>query len=107
MVLPHQIDHIIPLKHHGSELLDNLALACSACNNHKGTNLVGVDTRSKKVVRLFDPRHDHWRTHFRWNGAVLVGKTAIGRVTVDVLSINLGYRVELRQELIQMKLFRA
>ena len=105
--MPHQLDHIVPIKHHGSELLENLALACSACNNHKGTNLVGVDVKTKKVIRLYDPRNDRWRAHFRWNGPLLVGKTAIGRVTVDVLSINLNYRIELRQELIQLKLFRS
>jgi hypothetical protein len=38
--------------------------------------------------------------HFEWNGPVVVGRTAIGRATVDVLKINLPERVEHRRLLI-------
>jgi len=35
----HQIDHIIADQHKGATTLDNLALACLPCNNHKGPNI--------------------------------------------------------------------
>jgi hypothetical protein len=40
------------------------------------------------MVRLFNPRLDQWSYHFEWRGPLLTGKTEIGRVTVQVLSIN-------------------
>lgn len=98
-LLTFQIDHIIARKHHGTDDPDNLAFTCFACNNHKGTNVAGVDEESSEVVRLFHPRRDTWIDHFEWNGALLAGRTPIGRVTVDVLGINLPHRVELRETL--------
>ena len=52
------------------------------------------------MTRLFNPRTDNWHDHFTWNGPRLVGKTAIGRVTIDVLKINLDYRLVIRAALI-------
>lgn len=99
--LPFAIDHIIARKHRGPTRSSNLCLACFACNNHKGTNLTGIDPKTKKIVSLFNPRRHRWQRHFRWDGPVLVGLTPVGRATVLVLEINLDYRVELRQELIE------
>lgn len=39
-------------------------------------------------MRLFHPRHDIWAQHFDWSGPELKALTAIGRVTIEVLSIN-------------------
>jgi len=78
---------------------------CSFCNNHKGTNLSGVDPKTKRIVRLFNPRRHSWHRHFHWDGPLLVGRTAIGRATILVLEINLDYRVDLRQELIDEGVF--
>lgn len=99
-LLTFQIDHIIARKHHGADELVNLALACFACNNHKGPNIAGMDSETREVVRLFHPRQDIWEDHFEWNGAMLLGRTPIGRATIDVLGINLPHRVRLRQMLI-------
>jgi hypothetical protein len=99
-ILTFQIDHIIARKHHGTDELENLALACFACNNHKGPNIAGVDPETGEIVRLFHPRQDHWRDHFEWREAGLLGRTPIGRVTIDVLAINLPYRIQLRRTLI-------
>lgn len=41
-----------------------------------------------------------WSKHFRWNGPVLVGRTAVGRTTIGVLQINHEDRVDLRQSLL-------
>jgi len=101
--LPHQIDHIMALKHRGPTRASNLALSCFACNNHKGPNIAGIDPESRTVVRLFHPRRHKWSRHLRWDGPVLRGLSPIGRATVAVLEINLPYRIALRQALIQAK----
>jgi hypothetical protein len=51
------------------------------------------------------PRRHKWATHFRWEGPYLIGRTAIGRVTVALLHINDEYRVELREMLIEEGVF--
>jgi 5-methylcytosine-specific restriction endonuclease McrA len=99
--LTFQIEHVIPRKHHGVDAAENLALACFACNNHNGTNLSGFDPQTGEMTRLFHPRHDTWEEHFDWQRGRLVGRTAIGRTTIDVLAINLSYRVELRLALME------
>ena len=95
-LLPFQMDHIIARVHGGASSWDNLALACFACNNHKGTNLAGRDSETGKIVRLFHPRRHSWKTHFRREGPRIVGRTPIGRATVAVLAFNLLHRVALR-----------
>ncbi|MFO0812426.1 MAG: HNH endonuclease signature motif containing protein [Gemmatales bacterium] len=95
----HEIDHIIAEKHRGMTTLDNLALACFACNNHKGPNIAGIDPITGHVVRLFHPRVDTWNEHFQWRGAYLEGLTAIGRATIQVLEINLRHRLLHREAL--------
>jgi hypothetical protein len=60
---------------------------------------------TRKVTPLFNPRRHKWDRHFRWEGPLLVGKTALGRVTVAVLEINFPERVQLRQSLIDEGVF--
>jgi hypothetical protein len=103
--LPFQLDHVIAEKHEGETSLDNLAYSCLDCNSFKGPNLAGRDTETEEIVRLFDPRRDRWRDHFRWDGAVLCALTAIGRVTIAVLRINLPYRVAVRSSLMEEGVF--
>jgi hypothetical protein len=100
-----QIDHIIAEQHGGLTVASNLALACLADNNHKGPNLAGVDPRSGKKVWLFNPRRHKWSRHFCWRGALLVGRTAIGRATVAVLAMNLQHRLAQRAALIAEGVF--
>src|SRR5436309_12248135 len=87
-VVPLHLEHITARKHHGPTRASNLALACHHDNYHKGTDLVGIDPRTEKRVPLFNPRRHKWQHHFRWEGVILIGKTAIGRATVDVLAMN-------------------
>jgi hypothetical protein len=101
----HEIDHVIARKHAGPTVAANLALACFPCNNHKGTNLAGLDKRTRKLTKLFNPRRHKWERHFRWHGPYLVGRTAIGRATIAVLEINAPDRVQLRQSLIDEGVF--
>jgi hypothetical protein len=99
--LPFQIDHVIPQQHGGPTKVANLALACFRCNTHKGTNLAGIDARSGRVTRLFNPRQDSWPEHFVWDGPKLKGLTAIGRATIAVLRMNRPDLVLTRAALIE------
>ena len=96
----HQVDHIIAEQHEGGDEPSNLALACAHCNRHKGPNLSGLDPVTRELTRLYNPRRDRWREHFAWQGAVLVGLTAVGRTTIQVLAINDREMVEAREMLI-------
>src|SRR5262245_9600965 len=78
---PSEIDHIISRQHGGPTILSNLALSCLHCNSHKGPNIAGIDPVTKKLTRLFHPRRHKWHRHFRWEGAYLAGRTAVGRAT--------------------------
>src|SRR5438309_4442493 len=98
--LPFQIDHVIAEQHRGKTIASNLALACFADNHHKGPNLGGIDPKTRKRTWLFNPRRHKWARHFRWDGPILVGCTAVGRATIAVLGINLAHRVRHRAQLI-------
>ena len=96
----HQVDHIIAEQHEGGDELSNLALACAHDNSHKGPNIAGLDPVTRELTRLYNPRRDRWREHFAWQGAVLIGLTAVGRTTIQVLAINDRDMVEARETLI-------
>ncbi len=104
--LPFQLDHVIAEKHRGETSLANLAYACLHCNSFKGPNIAGRDLETGDIVRLFNPRRDNWSDHFEWDGPVLRPRTSIGRVTIDVLRINLPHRLAVRTSLIEEGLFR-
>lgn len=104
VLIPFHIEHVTAKQHGGSDSLGNLANACQRCNLNKGPNLAGIDPETKKLVKLFNPRRHKWDKHFRWEGPLLVGKTAIGRATVAVLAMNEPERLELRAELIDQGL---
>lgn len=96
----HQIDHIISLKLGGDSVISNLAYACLKCNGSKGSNVAAYD-ESKTLVPLYHPRQHNWSDHFELQGALMVGKTSIGRITINVLDMNHPKQVEIRQELMQ------
>ena len=102
---PFEIDHILSRKHHGPTVAGNLALSCFRCNSFKGSDIGGRDAATRKLTPLFNPRRHKWVTHFRWQGAYLIGRTPVGRVTVTLLHINDTLRVELREELIAEGVF--
>jgi hypothetical protein len=94
------IDHIIARQHGGKNEADNLCLSCYRCNRHKGPNIASLDPETQELVRLFHPRRDDWAEHFEWRGALLVGRTPIGRATVMLLAVNHPDYVLLRESLI-------
>ncbi len=102
---PFEIDHVIPRKHHGRTDSSNLALSCVYYNAFKGPNLTGLDPATGKFTRLNNPRRHKWRHHFRFQGSILIGLTAIGRTTVDVLQMNHREIAALREILMDSGLF--
>src|SRR5262249_28338609 len=106
-VAPFHLEHILARKHGGEATLGNTALSRPHCNLHKSSNIAGYDIirRKRRLVPLYDPRRHRWGKHFRWDGPRLVGRTAIGRVTIRILDMNAPQEVELRQELIDDGLF--
>ena len=84
------VEHILPKAHGGQSNLDNLCLACPRCNLHKQDLITAVDPRTHRRIRLFNPRQDEWDEHFRWSANItrIIGRTAIGRVTVMQLAFN-------------------
>lgn len=94
---PFEVEHVIPRKHAGATAPDNLALACLHCNRHKGVNLSGLLPPGRTLVRLFHPRTDAWHRHLRVNNGWITGRTAIGRVTVQVLHMNHPTQVQIRR----------
>jgi hypothetical protein len=96
-----QIDHIIARQHRGPTVLENLALACGRCSRHKGTNLTAIDPVTGQPFRLFHPRLDRWPDHFRWEEALIIGVSEIGRATVDLPKMNHPDDIAVRRELIE------
>ncbi len=94
-----EADHVLPAQHGGPTEFNNLAWACFTCNRHRISNLAGIDWTTRKRAWLFNPRRQKWQRHFRWDGAILVGRTPVGRATIHVLGINLPHQVALRTEL--------
>ena len=96
----HTIDHIIPIKHGGLTILENLVYACLFCNQHKGTDVAIYDRETGELTPLFNPRTQKWQEHFYVENNFILPKTVIGRVTIFILQMNAPKQVEARAELI-------
>lgn len=79
--------------------MENLALACTHCNRHMGPNIAGFDGETGETVRLYHPRSDVWSDHFEQSGVRVIGKTAVGRATVDVRRMNSDDQLRVRYAL--------
>ena len=84
------IDHIIPESLGGLTILENLCLACWDCNLIKHNRIAAIDPQTAQLVPLFHPNLQKWHEHFAWqkDGLLVMGKTAIGRATVQALKLN-------------------
>jgi len=102
----HEVDHIIAAKHGGDSGTENLALCCTLCNKHKGTDLVSIDPETGGVQRLFHPRRDRWYDHFELRGCEILARTATGRVTLRLLQLNRMERIKERDTMIKAGLLR-
>ncbi len=93
------IEHIIPLAKGGTDDLENLALSCQRCNNHKFTATHALDTATGIVVPLYNPRIDIWEQHFQWseNFTEIIGISPTGRSTSQRLQLNREGLINLRR----------
>jgi len=84
------LDHVIPQSLGGSSTEDNLCTACYDCNLIKADRIHYLDPATELRVSLFDPTHQQWRDHFRWNTdkTKIEGLTPTGRATVEALRLN-------------------
>lgn len=84
------VDHVRPWSISRDNSLANLAFACRGCNEAKADRTHGIDPPDGDSVRLFNPRADHRPEHFAWaeGYTLLVGLSAVGRVTVNTLDLN-------------------
>src|SRR5215470_13745316 len=93
------LEHIIPRSQGGAMSLDNLALACQGCNNHKYNKVQSSDPVTNQPVELFHPRTQRWQDHFTWDArfGLIIGLTATGRATVEALQLNRPELINLRK----------
>jgi len=84
-----QIEHVIAEKHGGPTKAENLAFACVFCNRHKGSDIASL-SNAGKLVRLYNPRTDHWSEHFQLaaDGIAILALDEIGQGTASLLELN-------------------
>ncbi len=95
--LPHEIDHAIAEKPGGLTEAENLAYACWRCNRHKGSDLGSFDPQTHEFSFLYHPRRQVWSDHcyiLEWK---ILGLTAEGRTTAELLQFNCSDRIAERQ----------
>jgi hypothetical protein len=95
------VDHIIPIAHGGNSEMENLAWACFECNVSKGRDISSYDPITGELTPLFNPRRQNWADHFALDKWVIVGKTAVGRVTISILLLNHPDQIMTRRQLIE------
>lgn len=93
--------HIQPREAGGETTLANLAWACPWCKAHTYTTTYAPDSRTGRVVVLFNPHRQRWSRHLAWSEDFLfiMGRTATGRATVETLPLNRPELLNLRRVL--------
>ncbi|MFN5137782.1 MAG: HNH endonuclease [Pseudanabaena sp.] len=104
---PFEVEHITPLSQQGTNDELNLALACRSCNLRKGIRISGIDNDSNSEVQFFHPRQNLWGEHFQVDTetGMVMGITAVGKVTVENLKMNSAAQVAARKLWIRLGLF--
>ena len=92
-------DHIISLFEGGKSELFNIARCCGYCNGFKKAKTHHFDPFTGQIMPLFNPRQSLWTEHFHWSDddLLILGRTDIGRSTVELLQLNRQNVVNLRQ----------
>ncbi|MCG6135904.1 MAG: HNH endonuclease [Nostoc sp. LLA-1] len=98
------VEHILPRSRGRTTMLDNLALSCQGCNNHKYNKTEGRDNISGTIASLYNPRQQKWNEHFAGNEdfTLVIRLTPTGRTTVETLQLNRNGVVNLRRVLYAM-----
>ncbi|PZO13850.1 MAG: HNH endonuclease [Leptolyngbya foveolarum] len=93
---PHEVDHVIALKHRGQTSAENLAYACWRCNRFKGSDLGSFDPQTGDFSFLFNPREQFWSEHFTPSQGKITGRSQEGRTTAFLLKFNTEDRIQER-----------
>jgi hypothetical protein len=104
----YHLDHILPECLGGTDDdMDNLALACPMCNNHKSAHVLGADDNGFDDGRLFNPRKDNWDNYFAFDPVTLQvkGRIAEGHGTVNRLRMNDAIQIEARRHWVELNLY--
>jgi 5-methylcytosine-specific restriction endonuclease McrA len=98
---PLSVEHVVPQTRGGFSDPENLAAACQGCNNFKFIATHATDPVTGTTVPRYHPRQHAWNEHFSWNedGTLILGRTPIGRATVERLRLNRPGVVNLRHVL--------
>lgn len=98
---PFAVDHIIAFSVGGLTTAENLAYACTGCNQCKGYRVFAIDPTTELSVPLFHPRQQKWEEHFAWSEDFthLLGLTASGNATIAALQLNRIGLVNMRRVL--------
>ncbi len=85
-----QFDHILPISLGGLTVLENLARSCGGCNSYKNNKTQYYDPLTNFMYPIYNPRLHIWSHHFQWSEDKLrlIGKTATGRATIELLRLN-------------------
>ena len=80
---------------------------CNACNLRKGTCISAINSDSNDEVQFFHPRQNLWSEHFQIDMKVgmVMGITAVGKVTVENLKMNSVAQVAARKLWVRLGLF--
>ena len=99
-----EVDHIVPTSAGGETVLDNLCLACPACNRYKSNLQSEPNPETGQVVSIYHPRQQEWSDHFAWNEdqSQIIDLTPTGRATIEILRMNRSQMVRLRGLWIKM-----
>lgn len=104
---PFEVEHILPRARAGGSELENLALACRACNLFKSSSTFGFDKATQAEVRLFNPRQDEWAANFQIDLGTgeITGLTPTGRITIEQLQMNNPAQLVARLQWIRWGMF--
>lgn len=92
-----EIDHIISIKHGGSNEASNLAYTCQYCNQFKGADIGTILLPDEEYIRFYNPRKDKWKNHFDLEGSLIIAKTPQAEATIKMLKLNQPDRLIERQ----------
>lgn len=90
-----EIDHFVPTSAGGTDNLDNLIYACTACNRFKRDYV--PEKHSPESLRLLHPKRDDVREHIaELDQGRLIGLTSRGWFHLQQLNLNRPQLVEMR-----------
>lgn len=99
-IFPCEIDHIISLKHGGTDHFLNFAFTCFNCNRNKGNVVAIILPPDLWPCMFFNPRLKKWSDYFQLNGNFIEPLNQTGAATIKVLQLNHFERLIERAELI-------